>query len=200
VETVRVREPGAFGSAEEPVERERHAALYRAHASQVYTHFCQRGVDRGDAEDLTAEVFAITWRRRDAIQPHPTAGMIPWLLATANYLLRERHRAITRARRALSRIALPAGEPDIAEELTESAHDRARLEILARVLKKLTIPEQEVIQYCVLRGLSPTVVADVTGEPVGTIRSRLSRALTRARTAYAAIATDDVPRNRRRQS
>lgn len=159
--------------------------LYRTHASTVFTHLLQRRVSWSDAQDLTAEVFAITWRRRATIQPHPEAGMLPWLLATANYVIADRHRMAARSRRALGRLALPVPVPDIAEDIADQAHDVARLERLAELLATLTTAEQEVIQYCTLRGLAPSVVAETTGEPVGTVRSRLSRALTKIRTAYA---------------
>jgi RNA polymerase sigma factor (sigma-70 family) len=199
---MQVRDSGAADPAEQPdLPHDRHwnADLYRRHSAAVHTHFRQRGVGWSDAEDLTAEVFAIAWRRRDDVVPHPTAGMLPWLLGTANHLLRDRSRSIARAHRALARITDPVSAPDIAEDLVASAQDRARIEILAGVLHQLTVPEQEVIQFCVLRGLSPGVVADVTAEPASTVRARLSRALDKARAAYAAIDADDAPRTSRKR-
>ncbi|WP_051265770.1 RNA polymerase sigma factor [Nakamurella lactea] len=181
-------------------DRAAFAAVYRRHSSQVFTHFLQRGVVRADAEDLTAEVFAIAWRRRSVIEPHPTAGLLPWLLGTANNLIKDSRRSIIRARRALARVELPGDVPDIAEELAASAEDRARIRMLTDVLADLTTAEQEVIQFCVLRGLSANVVAGVTGEPAGTVRSRLSRALAKARTSYAALNSDDAPRRTRRSN
>lgn len=181
-------------------DRTAFAAVYRRHSSQVFTHFLQRGIAKADAEDMTAEVFAIAWRRRSVIEPHPTAGLLPWLLGTANNLIRDSRRSIDRARRALSRLDRPADVPDIAEDLTASAQDRDRIRLLADVLAELTVAEQEVIQFCVLRGLSATVVSGVTGEPVGTVRSRLSRALAKARNHYAALDSDDTPRHNRRST
>lgn len=175
-------------------DRAEFAAIYRAHSAQVFTHFLQRGLRRTDAEDLTAEVFAIAWRRRADIRPHPTAGLLPWLLGTANNLIRDSHRSIARARRALARVDRDVVVPDVAEDLTAQAHDRARLATLAGILSGLSVAEQEVIQFCVLRGFSAATVSELTGEAAGTIRSRLSRALAKARTDYAALNTDDAPR------
>lgn len=177
-----------------PSDRLIFAAAYTAHASAVFTHLLQRGIGRADAEDLTAEVFAIAWRRSADIRPHPTAGMLPWLLATANNLLRSKRRSLWRAHRALSRIERPTDVPDFSADLAQAAEDKARLAVLVDVLKGLTVAEQEVIQFCVLRGIGPAVVAQVTGEPDGTVRSRLSRALGKARARYAIIAQtrDDV--------
>lgn len=182
-------------------DRAAFAAVYRSAGAAVFTHFLQRGVARADAEDLTAEVFAIGWRRRSDIVQHPTAGMLPWLLGTANNLLKSKRRSLRRAHRALARVAEPVDVPDIAVNLTDQAEDRHRLELLVLVLQGLSVPEQEVIQFCVLRGIPPKVVADVTGEPVGTIRSRLSRALVKARDLYAgqnagSIIDPESPRRR----
>ena len=116
--------------------------------------------------------------------------MLPWLLGTANNLLKSKRRSLWRAHRVLARVAMPVDVPDIAVELTELAEDRHRLKLLVLVLQGLSVPEQEIIQFCVLRGIPPKVVAEVTGEPVGTIRSRLSRALGKARDLYAKHAAE----------
>lgn len=178
------------GASVQQTDRSTFEAQYRLHSSGVFTHFLQRGVPRSEAEDLTSEVFASTWRRRADITPHPSAGMLPWLLGTANVLLRGRRRSLWRAGQALGRLPSPETVPDIADALTDQAQDEHRLQVLREVLTALTVPEQEVLQLCVLRGLAPTVVAEVTGEPAGTVRSRLSRALTKARTRYIEVTGD----------
>lgn len=174
-------------------EREAFEGVYRSHASSIFTHFLQRGVSHADAQDLTAEVFAIAWRRRSDIEPHPTAGFLPWLMGVANNLLKGQRRSVWRAHRALSRLPREDSAPDIAEDLTDKDEDQFRLRLLILVLSALTVPEQEVIQYCVMRGLSPMVVSDLTGEDAGTIRSRLSRALAKARARYTEISADQPP-------
>ena len=59
----------------EELDRAAFEAVYRSNSWAVYTHFLQRGVARADADDLTAEVFAIAWRRRNDIARHPTTVM-----------------------------------------------------------------------------------------------------------------------------
>lgn len=56
---------------------------YRAHAVAVYRYFVRRA-PADDAEDLTAEVFATAWRRRDDV---PEDAVLPWLYRTAGYVL-----------------------------------------------------------------------------------------------------------------
>ena len=186
----------------EELDRAAFEAVYRSNSSAVYTHFLQRRVAQADADDLTAEVFAIAWRRRNDIAPHPTAGLMPWLLGTANTLLKAKRRSLWRAHRALGKVGKPVDVPDIALNLADLAEDRHRLDVLVRILHGLSVPEQEVVQFCVLRGIPPKVVAEVTGEPVGTIRSRLSRALGKARGLYARHEADlsNEPRSSQRRT
>lgn len=84
--------------------------------------------------------------------------------------------------------------PDIADDLAALAEDNSRIQTLIQVLGRLSTPEQEVIQWCVIRGFPANVVADVTGEAPGTVRSRLSRALGEGSHGLCALNTDDMPR------
>lgn len=180
------------------VTRDEIEAAYERCSGAVYTHFLQRGVPDSDAQDLTGEVFVIALRRRDTVQVHPTAGPLPWLLVTANNLLRERRRKLWRSGKAYGRLPSPPDEPDIAEAVVAREQDRWQLAVLVPLLRRLPELDQEIVQLCVLRGLAPGDVADLMGLPAGTVRSRLSRALTKLRTWYAAdgrtASTEQDPR------
>ena len=80
-----------------------------------------------------------------------------------------------------------ADVPDIAEHAANVAEDDYYVALLATVLQKLSADDQDIIQLCVLQGLPSTVVARITGTRPGTVRSRLSRALSRARRHLAAL-------------
>ena len=156
--------------------------LYERHASAVFNHCYQRVLSRSDAEDLTAEVFLAALQTGSRVQVFPDVGILPWLLGVANNLLR-RHRvaqmSASRLRDALA--AHRADVPDVADALVAAAADRYHLTLLAAVLSGLPAQDRDIIQLCVLQGLSPGVVAELTGRRPGTVRSRLSRALSRAR-------------------
>ncbi|HEY3737775.1 MAG TPA: RNA polymerase sigma factor [Jatrophihabitans sp.] len=169
-------DPDAFGE------------FYERHADRVFAHCSARGAVRADAEDLTAEVFTIAWRRRSAIQLHDEADILPWLLVTANNLLSEHRRSSARIWRLAGRLPV-ADEPDVAIEIADrDEFDRERVRALD-TLRALRPADREVIELCVMHGLSAAAVAAATGRPASTVRTRLARALTRARAIYGETPT-----------
>ncbi len=160
------------------------AQFYQRHADRVFTHCYRRIGSRDDAEDLVAEVFAITWRHRDRVIPHEEVDILPWLLTTANNLLRHHYRSSVRARRLLRNIPRADSAPDISLDIVEQAATDQAMRKIASVLDRLRSGDREIIELCVIDGLTPAAVATATGEPPGTVRARLSRALARARRIY----------------
>lgn len=163
------------------------AVLYQQYAQRIFNHCYRRTLSRPDSEDLTAEVFAQAWRRRQDIRLHPDAGGIPWLLITANHLMHRRRASISRAHKLLSKIPAPQPVADHAIDITDRAQDQHHLALIAAVLQRLSRRDREIVQLCVLEGLTPTEIAVASGEPAGSIRSRLSRALVRARREFHAL-------------
>lgn len=170
-------------------------ALYRLHADRVYRYCYRRTLSDQDSQDLTAEAFAQAWRSRERIYIHDSAGGIPWLLVLVNNLLRRRRHSLQRARRLLDKSPRGLSEPDHADQIADDAADAHTLLLLAQVLDLLSRRDREVIQLCVLEGLNPTAVAHALGEVPGSVRSRLSRALTRARQHYQRLSTVTSPDN-----
>jgi RNA polymerase sigma-70 factor (ECF subfamily) len=76
--------------------------------------------------------------------------------------------------------------PDFADDLAGRIDDAARLRAVRSAIAGLGRGEQEVLALCVWSGLDYAAAARALGVPVGTVRSRLSRA--RARLAKLAAA------------
>lgn len=170
------------------------AQFYQRHADRVFSHCYRRLGSREDAEDLVAEVFAATWRHRGRVMPHDEVDILPWLLTTANNLLRHHHRSVTRARRLLQ--AVPRDEliPDFSDDIVEQDANDRTMRTITVVLDLLRAADREIIGLCVLDGLRPADLAATTGEPAGTVRARLSRALTRARRIHRSMLELDATR------
>lgn len=163
--------------------------LFERHARAVYGFCFRRTADWTLAEDLTSVVFLEAWRRRRQIQP-PEGSALPWLLGVATNVVRNAHRSRRRYRAALDRVAPPRSTPDFADELAARLDDERRMRSLLEAVSSLPRREQDVLALCGWSGLSYEEAAAALGVPVGTVRSRLSRA--RARLGELEPATGQV--------
>ena len=85
------------------------ADVFRRHATAVHRYFARRA-HPGEVDDLTAEVFATAWRRRDDV---PDGLELAWLYRTAGYLLAHHRRKARPVRRRGARVGvgLRGGSP-----------------------------------------------------------------------------------------
>jgi RNA polymerase sigma-70 factor (ECF subfamily) len=162
------------------------ATFYERHADRVFAHCVYRSGSRADAEDVTAEVFALAWRERVKVRFSAEADILPWLLTTATNLILEQQRKAARGRRAARRVTVE-DEPDIAAAIADQDELQRDQQRALRVLGELSPADREVIELCVVNGLAPSAVAVGLNAPASTIRNRLSRALGRARAAYRSL-------------
>jgi RNA polymerase sigma factor (sigma-70 family) len=160
-------EPEAFG------------ILFERHARAVYNYLFRRTADWSLAEDLTSVVFLEAWRRRREVRLERGLAL-PWLFGVATNVLRNRRRSQWRYRAALERIPPEHGE-DFADDANARLDDERRMRCALRSLSKLPKREQDVIALCGWADLSYEEAAIALDIPVGTVRSRLSRARTRLR-------------------
>jgi RNA polymerase sigma factor (sigma-70 family) len=160
-------EPDAFG------------ILFERHARSVYNYLFRRTADWALAEDLTSVVFLEAWRKRNELRlDHETA--LPWLFGVATNVLRSRRRAQRRHRAALERLPRER-EPGFADDANARLDDERRMRPVLRSVAALPKREQDVIALCAWADLSYEEAALALGVPVGTVRSRLSRARRRLR-------------------
>lgn len=168
--------------------------LYERHDRAVQAFCLWRTGDPSSAEDLTSIVFLEAWRRRSQT-PLTTETARPLLLAIATNVVRNQWRSRRRHRAALERLGgiespRPAHDDDAVERITALERMRAlrgRLEVLPQ-------REQEVLALVALADLSYEETAVTLGLPVGTVRSRLSRARRRLRPTDAQALAVPVPR------
>jgi len=150
------------------------ALLFERHAKAIYNYCFRRIADWGAAEDLLSVVFLEAWRRRR--KQLPPDKVLPWLYGIATNVVRNRRRAERRYRAALARVPAPRFEPDFGDELDARLDDERLIGRALELLAELPAGQQDVLVLCEWSELSYEDTALALGVPVGTVRSRLSRA------------------------
>jgi RNA polymerase sigma factor (sigma-70 family) len=153
------------------------AMLFERHARTIY-NFCFRRVGNwATAEDLVSVVFLEAWRRLD--KPLPKGKELPWLFGIATNVVRNRRRAERRHAAALKRVPQPSPVPSFADDSDQRVDDEELMGRALGLVARLPRREQEVFALCAWSELSYEDAAIALRIPVGTVRSRLSRARAR---------------------
>ncbi|MDX2534681.1 RNA polymerase sigma factor [Streptomyces scabiei] len=159
-------------------DRETFAEVYDAYARAVYNHAYRLTGDWSTAEEVMADTFLDAWRTRRRLEPDG-GSVKPWLLGMATNKARNANRGLGRRLAFLARRPAPAPVPDFADETAGRLDDARRLAAVRQVYGRLRRAEREVLALCVWAGLDYGQAAEALGVPVGTVRSRLSRARAR---------------------
>jgi RNA polymerase sigma-70 factor (ECF subfamily) len=167
-ERLRAGDPAEFG------------ALFDECSVRVLNHAYRLLGDWAAAEDVVSLTFLEAWRLRGRIEADG-GSVLPWLLGIATNTARNAARARRRHAAAMSRLPDLAYEPDFADDLAGRLDDAGRARAVQDALAALRRPEREVVALCVYAGLDYASAAAALGVPVGTVRSRLSRAKKRLR-------------------
>lgn len=171
--------------------------LFERHATAIYNYCLRRTGDWSVAEDLLSIVFLEAWRHRD--RELPGDKILPWLYGVATNVVRNRHRSQRRYAAALRRIPRPQSSPDFSEASESRIDAERQIRPLLDALSQLPKREREVFILCGWSELSYEDAAFALDVPVGTVRSRLSRARGRLRELAPQERTQDGWESQRRQ-
>lgn len=153
--------------------------LFERHATAIYNYCFRRIGDWSAAEDLLSIVFLEAWRRRD--KDLPPDKVLPWLFGVATNVVHNRRRSERRFKQALRRLPEPQPEPEFSDLADERLDDEQQMRRVLTLLAQLPRHEQDAFALCAWSQVSYEDAALALGVPVGTVRSRLSRARQRLR-------------------
>jgi RNA polymerase sigma factor (sigma-70 family) len=155
-------------------DREAFAALFRHFAPRIKAFLMKSGTLPAVAEDCAQDVMATVWQKAHLFDPE-RASVSTWVFTIA------RNRRIDLARRVRP-------DPEDLPWGPEPEPDQTDAMILAQETSRLgaaiaTLPEKQrnLIERAFYGDLSHTEIADETGLPLGTIKSRIRLALDRLR-------------------
>lgn len=168
--------------------------LYDRYQRGVYALCARVTRDNGAAEEVTQEVFVRLWRGAGSFEP-ARGRVTAWLLGIAhNLALNEMRRRQSRpviaydADWALSTAGVAdtdrAGDPAMAVWLRE------RAVAIRQALRQLPDAQRQAISMAFFDGLTQAEIAAATGDPLGTIKSRIRIGMQRLRDLLLAQGVD----------
>ncbi|MEU4829633.1 RNA polymerase sigma factor [Streptosporangium sp. NPDC023615] len=160
-------------------EPEAFAAVFHRHAPEIKRYVSRRlGADM--AEDVVADTFLVAFRGREGYDlSRPSAR--PWLYGIATNLIRRHKRVELQRLRALERTGVDPVTVPFTERSDERLSAGAVRRSLAAALAGLPAGHRDVLLVVAWGGLTYPEAAQALGIPVGTVRSRVSRARSKVR-------------------
>jgi RNA polymerase sigma factor (sigma-70 family) len=150
------------------------AVLFDRHYERIWRYACRRA-GPAVADELASETFVRAFAAR-AQYDRGRLDASPWLYGIATNLLRGHRRAEARRMRAYARAAEPAESPGGLDGVERRVDAAACAPRVAAALASLKPADRDAVLLLALGDLGYEAIAIATGVPVGTVRSRLSRA------------------------
>ncbi len=155
------------------------ATLFDRYARIVYSIALRVLHDPSEAEDVMQEVLMQIWRGASSFVVG-RGSLAGWLAVVA------RNRAIDVLRRrhpsdSVDEVVLPASI-----DLAAEAERNTLIEKLRIIMQELPIEQQKSVELAFFEGLSHSEIAEKTGDPLGTVKTRIRLALISIRKALQA--------------
>jgi RNA polymerase sigma-70 factor, ECF subfamily len=155
------------------------ASLFDRYSRVVYSVALRVLRDPASAEDILQEVFTQVWRNPDGFIA--TRGSLGGWLAVVS-----RNRSIDALRR--KKPMEPINELSMAApyNLANEAERNNMMEKARGVIVKLPAEQRKTLEMAFFDGLTHSEIAEMTGDPLGTVKTRIRSALTTLRKAFQA--------------
>lgn len=151
--------------------------LYERYSPVVYSVALRVLGDTSAAEDILQEVFLQLWRSPDAFDA--SRGSLPGWLAVIT-----RNRAIDSLRKRKTAADISEIVVSMEPDLASRAEWSRTLEKVRGVLGGMPALQRSVLEMAFFDGLTHTEIADKTGEPLGTVKTRIRAGLMTLRKAF----------------
>lgn len=160
-------------------DRNAFAQLFDYFAPRVHAYLLRLRVDPIAADELTQEVMTTLWQKA-ALFDRSKSSVATWLFRIARNRridARRRERDVAPVDGQALNIPDPALMPD--DSLDAVQRDR----MVRSALDRLPAEQLELVRLAFFDGLSHSEIAESTGVPLGTVKSRLRLAFSRLRRA-----------------
>ena len=167
-------------------DRDALATLYERFGRRVFSLAVRILSDSVSAEEVTQDVFMSVWRR-GATYVSKKGKFTTWLFSIAHNRtideLRKRRRDLSRTNDDIDdHLNLKSGDVSPADAtVAQSEYAKIRA-----AMQDLPEEQKNVVELSYFKGLTQTEIAEKTGQPLGTVKTRMRLALKKLRKALSA--------------
>ncbi|HEY7096492.1 MAG TPA: sigma-70 family RNA polymerase sigma factor [Terriglobales bacterium] len=154
------------------------AALYDRYSSLVYSIALRVLGDTGTAEDVLQEVFMQLWRN-PGLFDSSRGNVAPWLAVIS------RNRAIDNLRRRRPETDIDDVVVSVEPDMASDAERAVVIQKVRGALEGMPSPQRAALEMAYFEGLTHTEIAAKTGEPLGTVKTRIRSGLLALRKVFA---------------
>jgi RNA polymerase sigma-70 factor (ECF subfamily) len=155
------------------------AVIFKRYGGAVFSVALRILRDPSQAEDITQEILFQLWRSSEAFV-HGRGSLGAWLVVVA------RNRSIDALRRRKPSDSVEDVILASNQNLESEAVRDVMIEKVRAYMKDLPPDQQKSVQLAFFEGLSHTEIAAKTGDPLGTVKTRIRLALLSLRKALEA--------------
>jgi RNA polymerase sigma-70 factor, ECF subfamily len=154
------------------------ADLYDLYSGVVYGVALRVLASAAAAEDVVQEVFLQLWRNPQSFDAE-RGRLAPWLAVIA------RNRAIDHLRKRPAEDAIDELPISTGVDLENDAAQKLAVEKVRGVLALLPPDQRKALEMAFFEGMTHTEIAGKTGDPLGTVKTRIRTGLLALRKAFA---------------
>jgi len=144
--------------------------LYDRYSSVVYSVALRVLGDTGKAEDILQEIFMQLWRNPGAFNA-ARGSLGAWLAVIA------RNRSIDMLRKRRPETDISDVVVSVESDLADATERGRAVEKIRRALGEMPAPQRSALELAFFEGLTHSEIASRTGEPLGTIKTRIRAGL-----------------------
>ena len=156
-------------------------ALYDRWVRALYSLVVHLLKDPDEAEDVVEETFWQAWKKASSYEPSKGA-VSTWLLTIGRRKALDRIRARNRHKEdPIGRDQSFADLPSTANDPAQDIEGKELREQVRAALRELPDEQREVLELGYFKGLSQSEIAEATGQPLGTVKTRMRLAMQKLR-------------------
>ncbi|MBT8101173.1 MAG: sigma-70 family RNA polymerase sigma factor [Gammaproteobacteria bacterium] len=170
-------------------DRQAFEAIYSATISRVLALASRILGDTASADDVVSDVYLQVWRQADRFDPK-RGSAIAWIMTITRSRALDTMRRVTTSAAKTAELGRDIAEPDDQPSMHDLLEVTHRESSLHRALLMLDGAERQLLALAYFRGYTHQQLAEITKQPLGTVKTRIRRTLIKLKELMADDCTD----------